>query len=136
MNTIIEFCIFELISLGTKFQLKFIILIFWTKFVKKGVIPVKNRKTEHQHWILHIRISLCTKFQLKLTSMIFWTKFAEKGCFQSKMEKVKRAIELVEIPNFSIKWKFWFFGTSLSKKDISSLKQIKWTPPLNSVYSN
>ena len=40
---------------------------------------VKNRKSEHRYWILHIRISLGTKFQLKRTILILWTKFAQKG---------------------------------------------------------
>ena len=71
------------ISLGTKFQLKLTILIFWIEFVQK-VFPVKNRKSEQHHWILHIRISLGTKFQLKLTILIFLTKFAQKG----KNEKI------------------------------------------------
>ena len=31
------------ISLGTKFELKLIILSFWTKFIQKKVFPVENR---------------------------------------------------------------------------------------------
>ena len=95
------------ISLGTKFQLKLTVLIFWTKFAQKVNITIEfcifeivyvpnfslnwqvgffwpnlpkkcvsglNRKSEHDHWILHVRISLGTKFQLKLTILIFWTK--------------------------------------------------------------
>ena len=95
------------ISLGTKFQLKLTVLIFWTKFAQKVNIMIEfcifeivyvpnfslnwqvgffwpnlpkkcvsglNRKSEHDHWILHVRISLGTKFQLKLTILIFWTK--------------------------------------------------------------
>ena len=31
---------------------------------------------------------------------------------------------------------FWLFGRNLPKKDFSSLKQKKWTAPLNSAYSN
>ena len=65
MNTIIEFCIFEL--------------------------------------------TLSTDFQLKLTILIFWTKFFQKDYFQSKAEKVNSTIELVKVPNFSLKWQFWFF---------------------------
>ena len=37
------------ISLGTKFQLKLIILIFWTKFAPKKVLLVENGKSEHHH---------------------------------------------------------------------------------------
>ena len=50
------------------------------------MIPVKNGKSEHHYWILHIRISLGTKFLLKLTILIFLTKFAQKGNFRSKTE--------------------------------------------------
>ena len=76
------------ISVGTKFQLQLIILIFWTKFAQKGyfhsetekvryqisastdnfdfldqicpkrVFPLKNKKIEQHHWILHHRIRL------------------------------------------------------------------------------
>ena len=59
----------------------------------KRVFPVENRKSEHHHWIVHIRISVGTKFQLKLISLILWTKFAQKGFFRSKTEKANSAIE-------------------------------------------
>ena len=54
----------------------------------KRVFLVQNRKNEHHHKILHIRIGLGTKFQLRPTILIFWTKFAQKGYFQSKTENL------------------------------------------------
>ena len=51
------------------------------------VFPIKKRKNEHYHWILHVRISAGTKFQLKLIILIFWTKFAQKGYLYSKTKK-------------------------------------------------
>ena len=33
----------------------------------KKVFSVKNGKSEHHHWILHIQVSIGTKFQLKPT---------------------------------------------------------------------
>ena len=33
-----------------------------TKFAQKGLFVVKNKKSEHQNWILHIWMSLGTKF--------------------------------------------------------------------------
>ena len=75
------------ISLGTKFQIKLTIQIFWTKFAQNSIFGLKQ-KSEHHYWILNSRISLCTKFQFKLTILIFWTKFAQKGYFWSKIEKV------------------------------------------------
>ena len=44
----------------------------------RRVFLVGNRKSQHHHWILHIRIVLGTKFQLRLTILNFWTKFAKK----------------------------------------------------------
>ena len=56
------------------------------------VFPVENRKSEHQHCILHIRISLSTKFHWAQTISNFVIKFAQKGYFQSKTKKVNIAI--------------------------------------------
>ena len=53
-------------SLGSKFQLQQINLIFQTNFSGKRILLIKNRKSEHHHWILHVQISLSIKFQLKL----------------------------------------------------------------------
>ena len=61
---------------------------FFGPNLPKKVFPVKNWKSEHHHWILHIQISLGTKFQLKLTILIFLTRFTQKGFFWSETEKV------------------------------------------------
>ena len=95
------------ISLGTKFQLKLTIFVFWTKFVPKKVFLIENRQSEHHHWLLHIQTSIGTKVQLKVTILIFWAKFTQKGCFWSKTEKVNITIEfcifeLVGVPSFSL----------------------------------
>ena len=66
-------------------------LFFWTKFAQKG-IPVENKKSEHHHGILHIRISLGTKFQLKLIISSFWTKFTQKRYFQLKAEQAVQGL--------------------------------------------
>ena len=129
------------ISLGTEFRLKLTISNFWTKFTPKKVFKVKNGKSEHLHWCLHIRISPATKLQLKLTILNFWVKFALKGYFQCKMERVNGTtesciFELFYVPNFNLKWKFWFFGPNLSKESIAGLKQKMWKPTLNSPYLN
>ena len=57
------------------------------------LFPLKNGKTEHHNWILHIGVSLGTNFQFKLKILIFWDKFVETRYFQSKTEKVNTAIE-------------------------------------------
>ena len=60
---------------------------------RQMVFLVENEKSEHYHWILHIRIRLATKFQLKVILLIICTKFAQKSYFRSKMKKVKSTIE-------------------------------------------
>ena len=61
--------------------------ILGSKFAQNRY-PVKNRKTDHHHWILHISINLWTKFQSKPKILIFWIKFVKKGISRSKTEKV------------------------------------------------
>ena len=60
VNFTIEFYIFKLVCVGTKFQLK--LTKFFGPSFPKRVFPVKNRKSKLHHAILHIRISLGTKF--------------------------------------------------------------------------
>ena len=70
----------------------------------KTVFLVKNWKSEHHHWILHIQISPGTKFLLKLTILLFWTKFTWKGYLRSKTEKSQFCVRpwyLLAILNFS-----------------------------------
>ena len=59
----------------------------------KRVLSIKIRKSEHHHWILHVRISVGTKFQLLLMILIFLTKSGQKGYFHSKTKKVNSIIE-------------------------------------------
>ena len=82
------------ISLGTKFQLKLTILIFWTNITQKGYFrSKKEKKGEQHHWILHIRLSLGIKFPLKLPTLIFRTKFTPKRYFQLKTKNVNKSSE-------------------------------------------
>ena len=60
----------------------------------KRVIPIKSRKIEHRHWILHIRIIPGTKFQNKTIVLIFWTRFTQKWYLRSKSEKVNITTDL------------------------------------------
>ena len=69
------------ISVGTKFQLKLIILIFLDQICPKRVLLIKNRKSEHHHWILRILISVHTKFQIKLINLIFLDQICPKRLF-------------------------------------------------------
>ena len=104
VNTTIEFCILELVlvpnfSLNWQFR-------FFGPSLPKRVFPVKNRRSEHRNWILHIRISQGIQFQLTLTFLFifFFTKFVQKGYFRLKTEKSHlrvRPWSLLTILNFS-----------------------------------
>ena len=93
----------------------------------RKIFMVTNWKSEHHHWIPHIKISLGMKFQLKLTIWLFWLdlpkKGFQKGFFWSKTEKwtphILHIILHIQISlkrNFSSNWQFWFFGSNLPKK--------------------
>ena len=102
-------------SVGTNFHLKQTVFVFWTKATKKNIFLVQSRTNDHHHHqIQHIWIGLSTKFHLKKTILFFWTKFAPKGYLQSKTEKVNITMEfsifeLVKMPSFILKRKFWYF---------------------------
>ena len=66
---------------------------FFGPNLPKKVFPVKNRKSEHHHGILHIWISLGTKFQLKLIILSFWTKFTQERYFQLKTEQAAQGLQ-------------------------------------------
>ena len=91
-------------------------------FGQKGYFWSKNRKSEHYHWIKHIRISPCTKFHFKQIILKFRPKFAQKGYFWLKTQKVNVIIELLWVPNFSLNGQFRFFEPNLPIKAISGLK--------------
>ena len=80
VNTTIEFCILELVfvpnfSLNWQFR-------FFEPSLPKRVFPVKNRRSEHRNWILHIQISQGIQFQLTLTvSFIFFYQICPKRVF-------------------------------------------------------
>ena len=114
--TTIEFCIFKLvfvsnftlifmvknrniehhhwipliqISLGTKFQLKLTILIFWLDLPEKGFLGLKKKKlTPHIFYIiLHIQISLLRNFSSNWQFLIL-DQIYTKRYFRSKTENV------------------------------------------------
>ena len=126
-------------SLGDRYQPKLTILNFWTKLIQKGYFQSKKKNNENHYWVLYIRISLGSMFQLQQ----FWygTNFLKKDTFNWKQKKMNTTnvlfiLELAKVPNFSLNWQFWFFWPNLPKMGISSIKKIKWTPPLDSAYSN
>ena len=71
------------------------ILMFFGLNLPKRVFLVKERKFEHHHRILHIRVFLGTNFHLKPAIIILWTKFAQKGYFPSKAGQMNIAIKFI-----------------------------------------
>ena len=70
----------------------------------KRIFLIENRKSEHYHWVLHIRISLGTNFQSKFTVLILWTKFAQNRYFQPETERLYFSVHpwlLLTILDFS-----------------------------------
>ena len=124
------------ISLGTKYQLKLAILIFWTKFTQQRYCRSKTENVSIT--VVHIRISVSTNFQLKLSFLIISFKFTRKG---SKTEKGNITIEFcildfVLLPNFSLNWQFCFcFLPNFSKEGVS-VQNCKFTslPMIASYY--
>ena len=105
-------------------------------FMRKAVLTKRrisglkqNKKIEHHHWILHIRISLGTNFSLNWQFYFFGTNLPKKGVSGPKQKKVNITIEfcifeLVYVPNFSLNWQFWFFfWPDLTKKRVSGGKK-------------
>ena len=85
----------------------------------KRTFRVRNGKSKHHHCILRIEITLSTKFHFTHTILNFGTKFTQKGYFQSKTKKANSEFcicTLVKVPNFSLNWKFWFFGPNCTKR--------------------
>ena len=98
---------------------------FWIldQICPRKVFKVKNRKSEHHHWILHIQVSFGTKFSLKLTILIFWPDLPKKGFSGLKQKKwtphifyIILHIQISLVQNFRSNWQFWFFGPNLPKK--------------------
>ena len=72
VNTTMEFCIFVLVyvaSLTVNFE-------FLDQTCLEMVFPTQNRKSEHYHWILHIRISLQTLKKYVRQTLVFYVKYA------------------------------------------------------------
>ena len=109
---------------------------------KKGVSDQTQKKwTPPLNPAYSIRIA--SKFSIKLTILTFWTKFSPKRvCLIGNKKKWTSPLkfapvfELVQVPNFSSNWQFWPSGPNLIKKGIYDQKLKRWTPLLNSVYSN
>ena len=99
----IDFCKFEKVKV--QISAKTNNFDFLEQYSQKRILPIKNRKNKHHHYILHIRISISTKFRLKQTILIFWTKFVQKGKINTTIEF--HIFRLVWISNFALNKQFW-----------------------------
>ena len=101
---------------------------------------VKNRKSEHHHWIPHIQISLLVpNFCFNWQFWFFWPDLSKKVFSGLKQKKwtphifyIILHIQISLVWNFSLNWQFWFLGLKLSKK-VFLVKNWKsehhhWTP--------
>ena len=98
------------------------------------VLSVENWKYEQHHWILSIPIFLDIKFQLKLTILIFLDQICPKSMFLFKNRRSEHHKWILHIwislgTKFQLKLNIDFLDQICSK--MSSLKQTKWTQPLN-----
>ena len=82
----------------------------------------KNRKSEHHHWIPHIKI-LVPNFSFKWQFWFFWPDLPKKGFSGLKQKKrtplifyIILHIKFSLVQNFSSNWQFWFFRPNLPKK--------------------
>ena len=76
---------------------------------------VRNRKSEHHHWIPHIQISLGTKFLLKLTFFFNFSSLKQKKWTQHIFYIILH-IQISLVRSFGSNWEFWFFRPHLPKK--------------------
>ena len=84
------------INVGTKFQFRLIILIFWTKFAQIWLFPLKNKKSEEHHWILRNRVRLGAIFLGAMAplgqSREIWPSMAPLGYVDlTKMQKLLKS---------------------------------------------
>ena len=93
----------------------------------KKVFPVKNWKSEHNHWIPHIQISFGTKFPIKLTILIFGPDLPKKGSSGLKQKKLTTHIfhiilhiQISLVQNFSSNWQFDFSDQIFPKRYFQS----------------
>ena len=87
------------------------------------------------------RISLGSKVQPLQTVLIFWTKFALKRIPWDKNWKSRHHHSILhtwisQSTAFHLKLTILIFCTKFMQKGYFSSKTEKWTPPLNSAYSN
>ena len=102
------------IILGTNFQLKLIILIFWPDLPKKGFsgLTQKKRRPHIFYIILHIQISLVWNFRSNWQFLFIWIKFTRKSISGRKLKKLTSSFNSA-YSNYSLGTKVLLYLTIL-----------------------
>ena len=126
-SSYLNYYMFQISALTSNFD-------FLKQICHKKDTMFKNRKSEHYHWILPIRVRPSTKVQLKLTILVFWIKFAPNGFLSNRLYHWILHVQM------SLGIKFHFEQTILSfwaKKRMFNIKTKNMNiPPLNFAYWN
>ena len=112
-------CRFQILTLINNFD-------FLKQISQTRILSNKSRKTEHHHWILHIRISLGTN------NLEFWNQICPKQVFRvkNKNHKSEHHYWILHI-RISLSTKFHYaqtilnFGTKFAQKQYFRLKTKK-----------
>ena len=126
-SSYLNYSMFQISALTSNFD-------FLKQICHKKDTTFKNRKSEHYHWILPIRVRPSTNVQLKLTILVFWIKFAPKGFLSNQLYHWILHVQM------SLGIKFHFEQTILSfwaKKRMFNIKTKNMNiPPSNFAYWN
>ena len=89
----------------------------------------ENWTKSERHEFLIFEISRCqtSASRIKVASRGFPSQKQKKW---TKQNTKLSMFKLVLVPNFSLNWQFWFFGSNLRKEGISSWKQKKIYPTI------
>ena len=85
------------INLGSEFQLKLTVVIFWTIFEQKVCFPSKIEKVKTTIEFCIFKLVLVPNFRWNWQFWPFFQKFVQKVCFPSKSGKVNTATDICTI---------------------------------------
>ena len=127
INTTSELCIFKSVYIpNISFSWEF---WFSGPSLSKKSVSRENWTKSERHEFLIFEISRCqtSASRIKVASRGFPSQKQKKW---TKQNTELSMFKLVLVPNFSLNWQFWFFGSNLRKEGISSWKQKKIYPTI------
>ena len=107
MNIAIEFWIFELVQVPN-FKINWQFWFFEPNLPKNGICG-RNRKSKHNHWILHIRMGRKQPHFPGGDSLVYLAEPMHKKCSITFVWG-HHFSTWTQVPNFKINWQFWLFG--------------------------